>query len=968
MVARKRNYRKNFASEGGFQNIQDLIGLALLFIAVFFLLYTTFPLLLNKGYINGGDNFIHTAEIFYMDRLFTEDGSLFGWYHMFNTGHPLFYFYQSLFHMIVVFFHNITALDLLYSEKVILIIIISLYPLSMFYFLTHVGYSRLISGLAALFSITSNAAWGNGITTYFYSGAITGAMGMLLFPIALALVYDSFIKNRSVWALLLVLILSMLAHYLICYMLWIILTIFLFFTLIKCDIGFSAFALRKYVVVVLAFSLLASFHIIPVLRTVVGQSALEILVQEGWYEGWYQNSFTLPETIDFYLNGWIFDVSNPEFRKYNWYNNSESGRLPILTMFSILGFIYCALKPTEKQNGFLSVGFLFSILLYSGEDDAIFLKLMPFHNHLWYIRAILIFEFFVVILAAVGMYQLCRLFTSLCTKKICKKDLEYRKGAVLTVVIFFFSIAVFGHLLSERYDISLKLVTVVNTDELASIGQLFSSAIYDGQGRMFVGHELNIRTSHGEYPVFAIESNLSTIMPPSWEQNYITQQLLTRLLPQGFDEPSLAVGIPNEPQLMDLYNIKYLLAAKNWGNSSKDPRAVDKILLANNSRFEFYEIGKNHTYFKFISSKPALAVASDYSWFNLGLQWLYTYQKNENFSRLPFIVKSKTNVLDDIEFDSGKYPVIILLDYDIRSRESVDSKIRDYVDSGGQIISWENGFSGNGTYLSNHGAWMDIILPKTPEFSGSQGIYAPESGLQRFKVKYHSDESRFIVFKMSYFQGWNALVDGERIEVVAVTPEFVGLWIPAGDHVLELKYGLDTDYVGYLLFLVGILAVLCANKRKMIFYGGGMGKVLVERPLVHYVLLFALLSYIGSVYVLQAYFYMPVHELPTTGDSYGIYRTPLIWEMTPINTSGNGLLRYEVEVSGCPLDFSNCILFNTTTSTTNYYLDSEKFRPGGIYAWHVRAVTDDMVGVWSIPDVFMTVKNAPNIGNVYLAD
>jgi hypothetical protein len=966
VTTRRISSSDKLGAADGFEEIQDYIGLSLLFTAVFFLLYTISPIIANPGYINGGDNFVHTAEIYYMDRLFTEDGSIFGWYHIFNTGHPLFYFYQSLFHIIVVVLHKATALELLIAEKVVLTAVISFYPIGLFYFLNRVGYSKLISGIASLFVITSNAAWGNNITTYLFSGAITGAMGMLFFPLVLALFYDSFMKNRGITALLVALVLSMLAHYLVDYMLWIVLNVFLVLMLVRCDFKLILFSIKKYAIVILAFILLASFHVIPMLNAVLGQSVIDVLVRNGWYEGWYQNSFTIPETVNHYLKGHIFDIPTPEMRKYNWYDNSKKERWPLLTFFSLVGFVYCVLKPAEKQNSFFSIGLLLSILLYSGDDDAIFLKVLPFQNHLWYIRTILVFEFFVVILAAIGVYQLSRFFVHLLTLRGKKRGLDGRRAFLLTVVVFVLCIGVFGHLLSERYKVSLDLARVVDNEELSSITELFKNATYDHDARMFVGHELDIKTSHEKYTVFSMESKLTTIMPPDWEQMYYTQQLLTRLIPQGVDEKAIAIGIPNKPQLMDLYNVKYLLAAKGWGDSPRGSKVEDKVLLANNSRFEFYGMVENYTYFKFITRKPALAVASEDSWFGLGLQWLYGYQKNESYYMMPFIVRSKTQFLDDVDFDVARYPAVILLDYDVRDRDLTDDKIRRYVNSGGQIISWENINGSNGSLMRDYGAWMDVLLPKTTVFDGVQRVYNPVSGMQRFGVDYHADATRFIVFKMSYFSGWKATVDGNDIQTVDVTPGFVGMWVPPGDHRLELVYK-NGDYAPYLLLMMGIILVYYVTKKGIILYKGGVDRQLVERAWIYSLIVCGLLVYIGAGYVLQEYYYMPVNELPATGGSYSTYRTPLIWDMRPLNNEEEKVVKYEVQVSGCPVSFGDCIVFNSTTTKKYYYLDYDKFKPGGVYAWRVRAMIGDKAGVWSIPDVFMTHKNAPNIGNVFPA-
>ncbi len=944
--------------------MQDHIGLSLLLIAVIFLVGVTAPIIPAPGYINGGDNYIHTAEIMYLDRLLTEDGTVFGWYHFQNTGHPLFYFYQSLFHIAVVALHKATSMGILAAEKVALCAVISLYPVSLFVFLGRIGYSKIVSGLAALFSVTSNAAWGNGITTYFYSGAITGAMGMLLFPIALALAYDAIARKRLVWALIAALILSMFAHFLISYMLGIVMTLFVLTLAVRGDgMQFRSMA-GRYAAIIVASALLASPYIMPMMQEVSGRSVVESLVRNGWYEGWYQNSFTLPETLEHYLGGRIFDGASPELRRYNWYDNSANDRLPLLTALSLIGFAYCALRPGEKHNGFLSIGLLFSVLIYSGEDDSVFLKLMPFHNHLWYIRTIVVFEFFVVILAAIGLYQVGGIFAGLASRALAKKGSGRRQHTVLLAAsVFILSVGVFGHLLPERYAVFTSLVRTVANDELEAVRDVFGRATYERDARMYVGHELNVTMAHERYPVFIMESGLPTIMPPVWEQNYYTQQMLFRMIPQGFENESLAKGIPYKPQVMELFNIRYLLAASGWGDSPDGSRVTGKTALSKNARFEFYEVPGDHSYFQFAARKPVLAFASDDSWFGLGLKWLNAYQTSESYSELPFVVRSKNNVLDDVDLDANAYPALILLDYEARDRNAADAKLRRYVASGGQVISWEAAVGANASPSKSNAAWIDIVLPATAKFSGAQELQGIESGMQRYKLEYRTDEPRFLVFKMSYFSGWKAAIDGAETETVDVTPGFVGLWAPPGGHILELEYSQGDGYTPYLFALCGIALAYYITRKGVMARGLMTDAGHARRPWAYSLLACLLALYMGGMYVLEEHYGMPVLEMPTTGESYSTYRTPLIWEMRD-RGPGESPVGYEVQVSECPMRFDECVIFNRTTKNRYYYLDSGKFEPGGLYSWRARAMFRDGAGAWSMPDWFRTHKNAPNIGNI----
>ncbi len=79
----------------------------------------------------------------------------------------------------------------------------------------------------------------------------------------------------------------------------------------------------------------------------------------------------------------------------------------------------------------------------------------------------------------------------------------------------------------------------------------------------------------------------------------------------------------------------------------------------------------------------------------------------------------------------------------------------------------------------------------------------------RFKIKF--DQPKFIVYNDNFHTGWKAFIDGQRAELVRANISFKGLWVPAGEHVVHLRFGTLLRYwlnIGLLLFFEGIFVYL----------------------------------------------------------------------------------------------------------------------------------------------------------------
>ena len=71
------------------------------------------------------------------------------------------------------------------------------------------------------------------------------------------------------------------------------------------------------------------------------------------------------------------------------------------------------------------------------------------------------------------------------------------------------------------------------------------------------------------------------------------------------------------------------------------------------------------------------------------------------------------------------------------------------------------------------------------------------------KVKTHFVSPKFLVYNDGFHSGWNALMDGKRVELERANIAFKGIWVPLGDHRVDFQYGKWWQYaLNYFLLFI----------------------------------------------------------------------------------------------------------------------------------------------------------------------
>jgi hypothetical protein len=111
----------------------------------------------------------------------------------------------------------------------------------------------------------------------------------------------------------------------------------------------------------------------------------------------------------------------------------------------------------------------------------------------------------------------------------------------------------------------------------------------------------------------------------------------------------------------------------------------------------------------------------------------------------------------------------------------------------------------------------EILLPEgtdrapSPAFSGESRLldYRPD----RVRVEARLDRAGFLVLLDGYDRGWRASVDGREAPLLRANVGFRAIAVPAGAHVVEMRYRPRSAMVGLLVSAVALGVVAAALLR-----------------------------------------------------------------------------------------------------------------------------------------------------------
>jgi 6-pyruvoyl-tetrahydropterin synthase related domain len=504
-------------------------------------------------------------------------------------GYPLFHHYQHLAYLVPAllsfpFGRALESTDLLNWTQVLLL---SLFPLSIYWSMRRLGFGRLPAAFAGLVAslLSTDGLYGFDLGSYVWRGygLYTQLWGMLLLPPALAQSYVTLRTGRGyVWAVLL-LASTALSHLVYGFIALVSLALFAFVPALGRRAESTALEspwsrARRLILVLALVALVTAYFLIPYVldRAYMNRSVWE---EPGKYAA-YGYEWTLSALV----RGDLFDF----------------GRFPSLTLLAVAGLVVCLWRWREEHYRVPVVLAVVWMLLYFGRPTwGVLLDLLPFSGDLHFHRLLGGIHLGSILLMGIGLalpwqWALSRgkawpvLITAIMTAALLVPVYRER-GAYL---------AQNTHWMAENRD-----ALAAEEEDLTALMQVLRDA---PPGRVYAGLGGNWGKDYkiGEVPVYALLQNAGFDM-----LGYLYHALsLNSDVQVLFQDGRL--------EQYNLFNVRYVLTPTDWTVPSFYQA------LGDFGRHRLYEIPTSG-YFDLVGSDLAFA-GNKGEFYPAASAWLYS--------------------------------------------------------------------------------------------------------------------------------------------------------------------------------------------------------------------------------------------------------------------------------------------------------------------------------------------------------
>jgi len=190
-----------------------------------------------------------------------------------------------------------------------------------------------------------------------------------------------------------------------------------------------------------------------------------------------------------------------------------------------------------------------------------------------------------------------------------------------------------------------------------------------------------------------------------------------------------------------------------------------------------------------------------------GTKWFYFLRKNLNSNILKRYLERKILVYDRVEWiDDTPFT----LDAPVQDpfREGEPSKYE-------EIKRVEEAFARNQNtaFINRHNGLQGKTRGDIPEKTQVMTRYYPFIRLLDFdinfiKLKTNFNSQKFLVYNDNFYTGWQAFINGKKVDLYRANIAFKGLWVPPGENIVTLRFGSPWQYA-FKFLLLGIFYSFC---------------------------------------------------------------------------------------------------------------------------------------------------------------
>ena len=938
---------------------------------------------LGHGSLQAGDDSIHSALTLETSHMLSMGRSLFDWSYIYGLGAPKFIFRPPGFYIAVQLLHLVSfgQVPLMLAHKLIYALGFMLYPVGVYYMLSKFRFPPIACGIAALLATTPISTFGHTIDAYYDLGLAKQVLAILIFPFAVGKLHGVISRGERIYPCAMMFGAMFLCHPYMGWSFTLVAAVYLsVHSLMRQGWKSRSCAIGRTTAVILLGAAMSAFWLVPFYSS-------DEIHPTAAFSSSYRHALdvraeTAARTTDHLLQGGLLDRSEGPGDVFGrgspwaWRDNSGAKRWPILSWFSVIGFIAMLTRYRSRGHVFFATAWIASLLIFMGPDDLPLLRLVPFQNQFQYIHFVAVLELFSICLAAYAVH-LCVLWTWRCVSPLL---VRLRVDSFRTAVLYVLASGLIGALilhgvLSERYAYG-RLKARTRSIEFGPDGQTEWSrritanrVIEDATSCL-----ANVTDPYQRFFARAgdVHSGISifhyTLAPSYVHRGNLIAPLIVGI--QGgvnsiVNMREFSGAIWKSPVLLDLFNVGALLTSS--GEQAYFP--FDAGVYDKQHQFIpwiVYERDQPSLPFGVSTVKPILVAGTARQWEQVCTDWLRRAKdlSPDDMRRFPFLIwKRATGEGDAIPVTRDNCQSVFfassLLNPD---RFFDDEELGDYGKSGGVIAarlprtddavpSWAT------TAVAGISDVMRMAAPGERPPQPEITDILQEYGLHSATV--NSPYACIVYFKAAFYRGWEVCVDGDSTANISISPGFNGCRVSPGRHHIEFRYkGANGAGLGMLIAVLAVLSIPATvaagyfiRRRRSVSAGKDTAGVPAsidvqaeDQTKGNWWMIAP--AALGIIVLLSSNYrqriqHVPIPTLPLTGDIVNGTDLRLAWNELPPGKKG-----VQVQVSKGDKRFSGPIIDTTVSKGWNMGKRGV-LEPGQTYYWRMRSMGKGNPSPWT---------------------
>ena len=915
----------------------DTAGIVLLGMAVLFALILCCKILSGR-FIQAGDSFWHYANETHMLRSIFAGRGMFDCFAR-GMGLPLASFYQPLLYiMVVVAKLCFPVFSVFKWHNIIVCLLFTVYPLSVFFMVRSFRFDRLTAGLASLLALLPVSGWGHTLDAYFWVGLHTQLIGAVGFPVALGAVHR-LTWSKHQWRYMILLVLSLAGviagHAVFAVLLLYTLLIYVLLFLIWRGRKTCLLMMRKWIVCGVMAVMIITFWLIPFIQF---NAQYKFIPESQRSFSPLAVSLTIKQSVETFLYGELLDTNHAESplfgggeEGFRWSMNQSFSRWRLFTILTIIGGIILMLRARRFREFLWLLFFMWGCVLFVGCDDLPWLRFLPFVKNFQPIRAIFLIELAAAVLSAIALRSVVWLLIRITPLRI--RPVAYTVSALFIILI---SVPLY-----ERFRIADILVSSGCTQDQAELLDHYTSLPPGGAfERSYFGRHCGI-------------SNLSL-------RAVSDCCFTTNMVGHDNDMAGSVSWLINDRQeallqsddMASLLSLRYVTGRSGWLDDHEkitDQHVVPMRLVCSGSLYDIYErSNEDTTPLASCWKKPVLVYCSNNQWYYLNQLWIKEFIKS-GYDVAPMI---KAPLKFEHLLEPSLFCAVVLIDYPTthHNKQYIYNDLKSFVIDGGKL-------------LSNKPVWDIPLKPLTPSYQNflidtlQQSPKLDAVKLNILNESWHgvratcsSDASSLIYAPTAFYHTWKAFDAGKPLETFWMTPGVVAIALSKSSDEVSLEYvPLRAHWIFMLLGWIGVLGLVWIIKKRefglfavpyaSIYHCGAL------KQCFQWVRLFVMIVIIwaGLMYSRQAMDKQAVTVYPSPGQTQiNPYSAIFRWNAVP------DALSYHFQISKRKRSFDQPIfdVDNVIDTTVGY----RSLKPFTRYYWRVKSES----GRWSTVRSFKT--------------